>query len=207
MNNDYLNEDSNDYLWDKTGADPEIERLENLLQTFRCQETRAPALPAENAPFQREPARSNLRLAFAAAACLLFGAAAVAVRLQIAARAVENNQTLATAIEPANDAATIQTRNRLSDDSSNQETDASKIASSDAAHAKSQTAKPQTSNLKSRSRRKVAASASPQISKAAKPQIELSAAERAAYRKLMLALSITGEKLRIVKDKVDGSEE
>ena len=40
-----------DYLWDKTGEDPEIEKLENALQVFRYKETAPPALPAKALPF------------------------------------------------------------------------------------------------------------------------------------------------------------
>ena len=34
-----------DYLWDKTGEDAEIARLENALQAFRYTETRRPNFP------------------------------------------------------------------------------------------------------------------------------------------------------------------
>ena len=40
-----------DYLWDKTGSDPEIEKLENALKAFRYQETAPPELPAKNYSF------------------------------------------------------------------------------------------------------------------------------------------------------------
>ena len=41
---------NNDYLWDKTGEDAEIESLENLLGGLRFQPTAPPALPAAVAP-------------------------------------------------------------------------------------------------------------------------------------------------------------
>lgn len=37
-----------DYLWDKSGNDPEIEKLENALAVFRYKETKPPMLPANN---------------------------------------------------------------------------------------------------------------------------------------------------------------
>jgi hypothetical protein len=43
-----------DYLWDKSGKDPEIEKLENALAVFRYKETKPPALPANVLPFRKE---------------------------------------------------------------------------------------------------------------------------------------------------------
>ncbi len=63
-----------DYLWDKTGEDAEIERLENALQTFRCQKNVAPALSAKVLPFRKKPSRKIFSFAMAAAACIVFAA-------------------------------------------------------------------------------------------------------------------------------------
>ncbi len=54
-----------DYLWNKTGNDPEIEKLENALKAFRYQETAPPALPAKIIPFETKTSRGFFRLAFA----------------------------------------------------------------------------------------------------------------------------------------------
>jgi membrane-associated HD superfamily phosphohydrolase len=59
-----------DYLFDKTGEDAEIQKLENLLQSFRPEKTIAPKIPAENVVPFRKP-RKTFRYAFAIAASLL----------------------------------------------------------------------------------------------------------------------------------------
>ena len=41
-----------EYLWDKTGEDAEIQQLENALAAFRYQETAPPALPSKILTFQ-----------------------------------------------------------------------------------------------------------------------------------------------------------
>jgi len=71
-----------DYLWDKTGEDSEIEELENALAAFRYQEIAPPTLPAKFPPFA-EKAGAKIRsrkfsFTFAFAACaaivlILFG--------------------------------------------------------------------------------------------------------------------------------------
>ena len=64
-----------DYLWDKTGEDKEIERLESVLSVFRYQENDAPVLSANSiAPVDEKAPRWRFSFAFAFA-----GAMAVAV--------------------------------------------------------------------------------------------------------------------------------
>ena len=63
-----------DYLWNKTGADAEIERLENALKAFRYQETAPPELPAKIIPFRNENRRADFSDSLsrsAAFACLI----------------------------------------------------------------------------------------------------------------------------------------
>ena len=71
-----------DYLWDKTGENAEIEMLENALQAFRYQETAPPALPAKVLPFKKEHSRKFFHFAMVAAACLGFGLFALGVWVQ-----------------------------------------------------------------------------------------------------------------------------
>ena len=59
------------YLWDKTGDDAEIEQLENALQAFRYQETAAPAILAKNIPFKTKSNFSFFSLRFAVAMCAI----------------------------------------------------------------------------------------------------------------------------------------
>ncbi len=78
-----------DYLWDKTGEDPEIERLEKALTVFRYQETEPPALPAKIIPFERKTPRGFFRLAFAFAACAAIAIISLGVWLQISSNKIE----------------------------------------------------------------------------------------------------------------------
>lgn len=64
-----------DYLWNKTGNDSEIENLENALKQFRSTNTIPPILPAKTFAFdkkslQTEKPRFSFRLVFAAFACI-----------------------------------------------------------------------------------------------------------------------------------------
>ena len=48
-----------DYLWDKTGRDPEIEKLENALLAFRCRPADAPSVAAEAEVISFKPVVKN----------------------------------------------------------------------------------------------------------------------------------------------------
>lgn len=179
-----------DYLWDKTGEDPEIEQLENALAVFRYKETAPPAMPAKVLPFRAksETPRSIFRFAYAAAACLAFAAVALGVWFQIADKKTEvaanPSETQAPPIE-----------NKIPVDAPVKVSDKSIEA------APKQTIK-----------RKIVKIKKPvyQI-KAARRNVEtktetaaLTKEEKYAYDQLMLALSITGSKLRLVSDKIEG---
>jgi hypothetical protein len=63
------------YLWDKTGEDSEIKRLENALKEFRTENTTAPLLPAktfvlENNSLSNQKSGFSFKFALAAFACL-----------------------------------------------------------------------------------------------------------------------------------------
>ena len=61
------------YLWDKTGSDAEIEGLENALRVFRYRPFKPPELPAKVMTSVEPPRRNWFRLGFAVA----FAAAAI----------------------------------------------------------------------------------------------------------------------------------
>jgi hypothetical protein len=63
-----------DYLWDKTGADPAIEKLENALRAFSYDESSLPALPVVAVPEKRP-----FLLRFAPAVFAMAGLVAAAV--------------------------------------------------------------------------------------------------------------------------------
>jgi hypothetical protein len=186
------------YLWDKTGTDAEIEDLENALQAFRYQETAAPRLPVKVAPLKRETNRRHFRLAFAIAACLIFAVIFTGALFQIL-----NNQTTTetnSALINTPEIEPLSKSNSTAKEQSNpviEEIEAPKQLSKPTAIQIRQTVP-----LVARHNKKPARTFKPKIEKA----VKLTEEEKYAYDQLMLALSITSSKLKIVKDKVEGSE-
>lgn len=183
-----------DYLWDKTGEDFEIEKLENALAVFRCRETGAPALPAKIIPFERETPRGFFRLAFA----LSGGAALIAICLgvwfQFAGGKIESAKNSAETIAP-----TVEKRILIEQPNNS-------IVEKNATPPQSVT--PEVVKI----RKNIAPINRPnnltaRKIKSKKPAVRLTEEETYAYDQLMLALSITSSKLRLVKDKVEGIEE
>jgi hypothetical protein len=173
----------NDYLWDRTGSDADIERLESLLGGMKFQPDGPPARE-----IVIEPARPRwfmrLGLGFAAAsmatAALLF------------------------AIFPGGDtpyAVVVEQEQRPT------ETKLTAKSQPDVEYAKASATpqRPKKRVPKKRIRREARSAPMPE------PQRPLpetfTAEERDAYRQLMTALAITGEKLSIVRDKLNGTEE
>lgn len=206
-----------DYLWDKTGADPEIEMLENALQAFRYRETALPVLPvlpAKVVPLKREPFYKGFRFALAAAACLTFGVLAFGVWFQILKSNIADSQASATATQnqdgaalptttatadlkaPAIDTAAVKNPNELPRERTGNFKQSSEPKFNKVHHAFPVNARRQETKA--------------QNNPATKPEdalIRLTKEERYAYNQLMLALSITSSKLKMVKDKVEGLEE
>lgn len=180
-----------DYLWDKTGEDPEIEKLENALAAFRYKKTAPPELPAKILPFKRrETPRRFIRYAYAAAACVAFAVISLAVWLQISNKKTGEASAEITAIyAPQNNF------------ESPTDTFAPLVQKSGTAK---ETAKPQVVKIK-----KVVPRNKIILARAVKKDKsdELTSEEKYAYNQLMLALSITGSKLRLVSDKIDTGKE
>ncbi len=187
-----------DYLWDKTGADPEIERLENALAVFRYRETAPPALPANIIPFERETPRRffRLSLAFASFAAMLIVCSGVWFQSSnrktefannspgiIASPIEENLSKRFPTVEPAKLIA-----GKIESPKQSIERKAVKI----------RVVAPVNNHRNNLIARKVEVKESP---------VKLTKEETYAYNQLMLALSITGSKLKLVKDKIDGIEE
>ena len=217
-----------DYLWDKTGGDPEIERLENVLAAFRYAETDAPAVEAKVLTLEPRPARFQFFRFKYAAASLAFAALVFAVSLQFSsdetnvenesAQALKSKQIAAT--EP-NNANQIESNITNRNDSSGEKTnDSNGEKSSVPANEKSNDSTAKNSkNLLRLSERKIVkikaeiaannrrSDAKPPITKRAGASAKLTDEERFAYKQLMLALSVTSSKLQIVKDKVQSADE
>lgn len=170
-----------EYLWNKTGSDPEIEQMEAALQALAYRPTAAPVLPAKQFEFTR-PRRWFLRFGVS------FATAFLAVVVIASAWFLLPNE------RPATQHVALQTVQPVPLVSVRTEAAAPSIVTSPRVSARTNT------------RRRVAAPR-PIPSKAIRPQtLVLTNEEADAYRQLMTALSITSTNLKIVKDKLDGTE-
>lgn len=194
-----------DYLWDKTGAEPEIENLENALAVFRYKEIAPPALPAKIIPFKKESPRRSFRFAYAIAACTAFLMIGLGVWFQFSTNEIETQENVAQTIqpqipEPLPNAAIVENPAPIVN---NAET---------SPKTKMESAK-RISALKPVRKNKIIPAVVRPTEKrdgniaAKKPDVQLTKEEQYAYDQLMLALSITSSKLKLVKDKVEGFEE
>lgn len=187
-----------DYLWDKTGEDPEIERFEKALRAFAYRENAPPALPAKILPFKEKPVRRIFPFAMAAAACIAFVAIGLGFWLRISGKDAEVKTASVKPAEIQNAAelpfvqsdikadvliAKVPEKIKLSNE--RQVTKTSKIA-----FIKIPQKKAETQSIKIQQSNPV-----------------LTKQEQYAYDQLMLALSITSSKLKLVKDKVEGADE
>ena len=201
-----------DYLWDKTGEDPEIEKLENALAVFRCREN-APAIAAKVLPFKRERAPRrvfSIRFAAAAAACIAFAAIAVGVLLQTSANKTENRQELTTAVAPEDKIVSLPEskpeKSVASIAATPDNTITEKVAKTIKAAARNTNstgkfAPVSYQRLETQTKNSKAAAQKPETR-----NIRLTKEEQYAYSQLLLALSITSSQLKLVQDKIDGIE-
>lgn len=189
-----------DYLWDKTGEDSEIEMLENTLRAFRYQETARPAVQTKVLPFKKASSGRFFRFATAAAACLTFGLFVLAAWFQIL-----NNKT-----EIGGDAAEINTPQSknlsvIQPPIEEREIAAAKFPENYSLKRSKKSEQPsaqKTFKIRSVVRGNVRRKESTMRNVgSAKTEAAFTKEERHAYERLMLALSITSSKLKIVKDK------
>lgn len=189
---------NDEYLWDKKGDDPGIRSLETALSEFRMIPGKAPAIPSAVTSVRVEPKPRGffrLGLAFAAVAAIVAAVALVAligIRDQKVAGIVPpparpEDPSVATVVTPPDSSepgivAAPQPRPR-------------KIGPRviKTVYFKRSTRNPgKVTKLDDR----------PLLDAS-----QLTAEERQAFEKLMLALSITSSKLKIVKDKLNGGGE
>ncbi len=189
-----------DYLWDKTGEDADVQALENALKAFRFQENAPPPMPQKVFTVERQGWRKVFRLSLAfaslASVALVFSLAwfglsgGVRPASEIAAKADELKRVEKSAadafVAPRDETAPVQSP---------------EIAPPTAVKAQvvkvSRKRAPLVRPLKAVWRKPPPKA----------PAETLTAEEKYAYQQLMLALSITGAQLKIVKDKVQGIEE
>ena len=184
-----------DYLWDKTGEDAEIQALENALMAFRYAETAPPELPQKVFTLEKEKPRRFFRFGFAFAAFAAVAVIFFAVWFQIADSNLPTIENIAETTAPKS---------------------ADKTANEKIVQTPDQVAPVRLAETAPRSVAKIRRNIAPNV-RPNKPVLRnikvkesvetLTAEEKYAYDQLMLALSITGSKLKIVKDKIDGIEE
>ena len=181
-----------DYLWDKTGEDPEIEKLENALAVFRYKETAPPELPAKVLPFKKKEApRSFVRYAYAAAACVAFVAISFGVLLRLSNKTGEIATEVTAIYTPQT---SFETPTEIF------------LPLIEKSRAPKEDLKPKIVKIrKTVSPKAMQNKMLARNVKQAKPD-EFTTEEKYAYNQLMLALSITGSKLRLVTDKIEGTE-
>ncbi|MBX7169616.1 MAG: hypothetical protein K1X72_01590 [Pyrinomonadaceae bacterium] len=179
----------NDYLWDKTGEDAEIEQLEKSLQVFRYQESNAPFLPKKVAAAKPKFSLFSLRFALSFAACL----ALLLGGLVIWQKVFYKQELLQATIYQTPKDFTIEPIKFVP------EREFKEV--------------PQIPDLVEKPtqisyREKISSPVTRQTkTKRVKPKVVLTAEEKYAYDQLMLALSITSSKFKEVQDKVNGADE
>ncbi|MBA2621716.1 MAG: hypothetical protein H0U87_11005 [Acidobacteria bacterium] len=216
-----------DYLWNKTGAvDPEIERLENALQAFRYRETAPPAvaveiLPAAVLPFRWRPARQIFPL-LAAAACVAF------ILIGTGAWLKTSNGKIGTSDETAeaqtskfakSDETISPSRNEVSGSlPTNTERNNPTVKNTRVENIKETETQKSAGEKRLVATSKIVRAASSRKSEAAarnetggrkteNQEVRLTDEEQHAYSQLILALSITNSKLKLVKDKLENVRE
>ncbi len=194
-----------DYLWDKTGSDAEIEKLENALQIFRYEESAPPIIPAKVLPFKKESPRRAFPLLRAIAACLALASISLGVWTLISNTkneiAGEVSQKPVFNAEIANPVAPVSENEPPAKPGVDDNPVFTKtVYIEPKSKTKSLLVNKSGSNNAKRNRttaRKI---------KNSEKTVRLTEEEKYAYDQLMLALSITSSKLNMVKQTVDGAE-
>ncbi|CAN5334298.1 hypothetical protein BH20ACI2_BH20ACI2_17070 [soil metagenome] len=178
-----------DYLWDKTGSDPDIERLEELLSDFRYRE-RAAAV-TNVVPFPLKTKGSPQPWIFAMAACVALAAASIGI-WNLSTKSGEPEA--AAAVQVAEDSKQKPMMPVITADIGTPE----KIESTPD-HILA------VEKQKTRARRKHTA----QAAKLRGPRVHpvLTKEEKYAYGQLMLALAISSSKLQLIQDSINGVEQ
>lgn len=200
-----------DYLWDKTGEDAEIERLEKSLRAFCYQTDAPPILPVRIIPFIKRPLRPIFRPVLAVAACLLIGLIGFGIWFQIGNQTlVKERDTVFVNPPPTVDFEAGPNLPTMGD---------IHFAGSKSTEKKlipKRVVTPKVIKIKNTQplvvSEKTVEVPKPKAIKTNHPPppkeqtVALTEEEQFAYSQLMLALSITSSKLKMVKDKIDGSE-
>jgi hypothetical protein len=190
-----------DYLWDKTGNDPEIEKLENVLKAFRQKETTPPAIPAKVIPVKSEPSRSIFPFAFAFAASITFVLILVGVWFQTESNTSPTENNLAK-ISPQKEIVSESSikEQQTFDDQKIDLPVKNTVIPKEPIKRKAENNRRHFHKITYRKKSKI----KPKNIQNGAETAELTKEEKYAYDQLMLALSITSSKLNLVKDKIRG---
>lgn len=179
-----------DYLHEKMGSDPEIEGLEDLLAVYRFEPGRAPVLPIETVETRRSWfAWLTLSFAAGAAAVAVFAGLLAYGRIEKLLDQYAGRPEISERVTPA---VAIP---------SNEVNVAPAVKNSDVAITDPELpniAKPTPQRVAFRKPR-IATHSEPK----AVPAVTLTKQEKYAYDQLMVALYITGTKLKVVQDTID----
>ncbi|HEY2867580.1 MAG TPA: hypothetical protein VGJ02_10850 [Pyrinomonadaceae bacterium] len=178
-----------DYLLEKAGSDTEIEGLENLLAAYRFEPGRLPMLPTKT-PEVRRPWFRWLTFSFAA------GAAAVAVFAGLLAYGRIEKLLLNVDGPAISENVTSVLADRSNSINMAPAATGSEIVITDPGSSrKTQPAPQRVANKRPRATTRTLARATPPVT--------LTKKEKYAYDQLMVALYITGTKLKVVQDTID----
>lgn len=187
---------NDEYLWNKTGSDPEIENLEKALAVFRYREAAPPRAVDQVTDLAEKHRRFRISFAFAFAfASFAIIATVTAVWLRISSSSSNS--------ENAPEIVFVQ-----------ESTDARDAPEPIVEPKLPPKLNPEGQSRPAGNRRRSITATSAAIrtrpkTKDSAPKDTIAALtkeERFAYRQLMLALSITSSKLKIVQDAIDGNQ-
>jgi hypothetical protein len=177
---------NDEYLWNKTGTDAEIEELENELKAFRFQPSEPPALSTKVLALPERRSFSFFKLGFAVA----FAAAVIVVISLIWLRTPVNHS------EKHSEYVRNDSPNAAIPGAILPEDSGKPIVDPPMPKPKKVTNfKPPTTN------------ATRAVKVVAKKEEKLTPEEKHAYDQLMKALAITSNELKFVKDKINGRDE
>lgn len=190
------------YLWDRSESDAEIEKLEAALRVYRGEQTAAPKLPAKVLPFKPKTAGRRIFPAMLKiAACLAVGAFALAAWMQIYKMNLNVEQAVSETSRPKNE--TAAPGNFHSNESAAPPENLTANADQKNIHPERRVYKIRHKTVSANLRRPESKKIKQVVSK---PPVRLTKEEKHAYDQLMLALAITSSNLKAVKDKAEGLE-
>ncbi len=198
-----------DYLWNKTGSDPEIEKLENALKAFRHTEIAPPELPAKIIPFEKKTSRRFFRLSFAFAAFGTILIVCLGVWFQFSDNKMETAKDSPKIVSPPI-AETVAKEIPVEKPVDLVVEKPKKSVEREITNVKEivpQVVRQNKLTMRNIEIKKPDDSIAAQNLEAEKTTVKLTKQEKYAYDQLMLALSITSSKLKLVTDKIENIEE